>query len=103
MNFLLKNRLFHKLQDVEALEADKRLLVERNPGSKVLTVKFFDRHKESKEILYDLLDYATEEEIVNNRTGKAVKVIEIKVKDIDTALVPAPVKKKSRNKRGHKR
>jgi hypothetical protein len=108
MNFLQKNPLFLKLQDPTALEADGMLLQKKNPKARALSLKSFDKAKLQKEILYELLDYASEEEIVNNRTGKQSKAAEIKVKEINTESAPvkqtpAPVKKKPGNKKGHKR
>jgi hypothetical protein len=112
MNFLQKNPLFQKLQDKSALEADTILLHKRNPKAKALSMKFFDNAKAQKEILYELLDHATEEEIVNNRSG----VVKDKgkapaPKPTAGAQPPAPEKKKpavtpgkkSGNKKGRKR
>jgi len=73
MKFLEKNACFHRLKG-NCSEFDKALLVKFNSGHKVLSSKYFDKEKENKEILYALLDYATEEEITANRNGKTIVV-----------------------------
>lgn len=108
MNFLQKNPLFVKLQDPGALEADRLLLQKKNPKAKALSFKSFDKAKMQKEVLYELLDHATEEEIVSNRMGdiKQDKATEPKPEAVKTQ---EPEKKKPAvspgkgNKKGHKR
>jgi len=96
MDFLKKNELFIKLQAGDHLDADKALLTRLNPKSKILAQKFFDRNKERKEVLYELLDVADEEEILASRSGKII------VKKASGQKV-AIVKKKSKHKpRKHK-
>jgi hypothetical protein len=102
MNFLQKNPLYLKLQDPSALEADGLLLQKKNPKARSLSLKSFDKVKLQKEILYELLDYATEEEIINNRKG--IKAPEKAPEKADAVKqMAAPVKKKSGNKKGSKR
>lgn len=114
MNFLQKNPLFQKLQDPSALGADSLLLQRKNPKAKALSFTSFDKAKMQKEILYELLDYATEEEIVNNRSGIIQKEPEGKsIAATKTVMVPTPEAekkksgggsgKKSSNKKGRKR
>lgn len=72
MNFLQKNETFIRLQEGDHLQADRAHLVRLNPKSQALATKFLDAQKERKEILYALLDHATEEEITANRAGKRI-------------------------------
>ena len=72
MGFLEKNAAFVKLQEGDHLDADRAQLTRLNAKSKVLAQKFFDRDKERKEILYALLDVASENEIIVNRSGKRI-------------------------------
>ena len=74
MSFLTKNASFIKLQEGDHLEADLRHLVRLNPKHPILTKKFFDRDKQRKEILYVLLDHATEEDILADREGKIIRI-----------------------------
>lgn len=67
MNFIEKNGLKIKLQNTSVPEADEALLKEKNPQAKPLQSSFFDNDRKKKEILWALLDVATEEEIVANR------------------------------------
>lgn len=67
MNFIEKNGLKLKLQNTQVPEADEALLREKKPQAKPLQSKFFDNDRKKKEILWDLLDVATEKEIVENR------------------------------------
>lgn len=74
MGFAEKNASFIRLQKEDNLDADRRHLVRLNPKNPVLEKKFFDRDKEAKEILYALLDHATEEQILADRSGKKIVV-----------------------------
>ncbi len=68
MNFLEKNALFIKLKDQPAsLEADSELLKQKNPTAPVLKNKYFDQQRTANEILYALVDEASEDEIIKNR------------------------------------
>ncbi len=67
MDFKIKNALYIKLKDVHSVNADKALLNKKNPNAKVLRLNLIDKTRESKEVLYALLDVATEEEIIRNR------------------------------------
>lgn len=97
MNFIQKNEAFLRLKSGDHLEADRALLAKMNPKSQVLTVKYLDREKERKEILYALLDVANEEEIVANRMGKRI----VKTNTGRTAVIKK--KKSKKSKKGKKR
>lgn len=95
MNFIQKNEAFISLKVGDHLEADRALLVRMNPKSQVLTVKYLDREKERKEILYALLDVANEEEIEANRLGKRI----VKTNTGRTAVIKKKKSKKSKKPR----
>lgn len=97
MNFIQKNEAFLRLKSGDHLEADRALLAKMNSKSQILTVKYLDREKERKEILYALLDVAGKEEIEANRLGK-------RIVKTSTGTTTAIQKKKSRkSKKSRKR
>lgn len=69
MKLIEKNAAFIRLKNGDYLEPDLRLLKKKNPEHPALKQSFFDNKRKGKEILYALLDHATEEEIILNRKG----------------------------------
>ncbi|MFW6103470.1 MAG: hypothetical protein ACOC59_00240 [Bacteroidota bacterium] len=67
MNFIEKNGLYVKLQKGLNPEADAELLKVKNPAAPSLTSHHFNNERRNKEILLDLIDYASYDEIVSNR------------------------------------
>lgn len=103
MDFITKNGLYIKLQNTKTPEADEALLKEKNPGAKPLQTKYFDDKRKKKEILWELLEHATEKEIQENRAKfgkkenpedekKKAKLAEIN-EIIKTDVLPETVKK----------
>jgi len=83
MDHLIKNAIFIELKaDKKSLESDLRLLKEKNPKSKVFTKNYFDNDLKRREILYELIDLASKDEILENR-GKGKKNEPVKLETYD--------------------
>jgi hypothetical protein len=81
MDFITKNGLYIKLQSGAHSEADSALLKEKNPKSKALNTRYFDKNREKKEILWDLIEHASEDEILDNRKKYSEKSEKIPAKE----------------------
>ena len=68
MNFSEKKEAYQSLQDPAHLEPDRELLTRKAPHAPALKTGMVDKEKSQCEILWDLLDHASEEEITANRT-----------------------------------
>ena len=101
MKFIEKNASYHRLKNPNAVNADRDLLKEKNPQAKVLQRKFFDVARQSNEILYALLDVASEEEIIKNRVKNRVKDVKKKIplKVIKAKSGKSPAKRKTAPKK----
>lgn len=71
MNFKEKKQVFNQLLDTNFLEADRRLLRRYQPNSNALCLSG-NQDKQASETLWELLDYAGEDEINNSRQEKEV-------------------------------
>ncbi len=67
MNFIEKNGLYIKLKETKTPEADEALLKEKNPAARSLATGYYDSVRRQNEILLDLIDVASENEIRTNR------------------------------------
>ncbi|WP_304709336.1 hypothetical protein [uncultured Rikenella sp.] len=74
MDFIAKKNAHDRLLGVTHLEADRELLKQKAPQHHLLKRGVFNRLQDASSILFALLDFATEEEIVRHRrTLAAVK------------------------------
>lgn len=74
MDFIGKKNAHDRLLGVTHLEADRELLKQKAPQHDLLKRGIFNRMQDASSILFALLDFATEEEIVRHRrTLAAVK------------------------------
>ena len=74
MDFIAKKNAHDRLLGVTHLEADRELLKQKAPQHDLLKRGIFNRLQDASSILFALLDFATEEEIVRHRrTLAAVK------------------------------
>lgn len=74
MDFIGKKNAHDRLLGVTHLEADRELLKQKAPHHDLLKRGIFNRMQDASSILFALLDFATEEEIVRHRrTLAAVK------------------------------
>lgn len=74
MDFIAKKNAHDRLLGVTHLEADRELLKQKAPQHDLLKRGIFNRLQDASSILFALLDFATEEEIVRyRRTLAAVK------------------------------
>ena len=69
MKFTEKNAAKIKLQSANHVDADKALLQKKDPGAKAILKTSADKLRLDKEILWDLLEVATVEEIEKNRAA----------------------------------
>lgn len=67
MNIKDKLKLFNRIRDDKHADADLRLLVAKNPSYPYITRFSRDVRRYAYDILYALLDVASEEEIIENR------------------------------------
>lgn len=67
MNIKDKLKLFNRIRDDKHADADLRLLVAKNPSYPYITRFSRDARRYAYDILYALLDMASEEEIIENR------------------------------------
>lgn len=67
MNIKDKLKLFNRIRDDKHAGADFRLLVAKNPSYPYITRFSRDVRRYAYDILYALLDVASEEEIIENR------------------------------------
>ena len=72
MDFLTHNALYIELQDKTAGKADEELLKKKKPDAAPFSKKYFDEDLKHKEVLWALIEVATEKEILENR-GKGKK------------------------------
>ena len=74
MDFIAKKNAHDRLLGVTHLEADRELLKQKAPQHDLLKRGIFNRLQDASSILFALLDFATEEEIIRHRrTLTAVK------------------------------
>ena len=93
MDFAQKKIWFEKLLGAEFLEADLKLLREKKPESQALQTGLIDKKQAQSDVLWDLLEVATGEEIKTNRGEKnEVKTVQ---KTKETTPKPQPVNKKT--------
>lgn len=83
MNFREKKPLHAALKGVQYLEADKALLSTKDPENKTLSLKKKPEALQA-DILYTLLDFATRDEIVNNRRGTIKE--EAQIHEVETLI-----------------
>lgn len=67
MKFAEKKEAYARLQNAEMLEKDVALLRYKKPDSTALKNAIVNREKAQKDIIWELLDVATVEEILKNR------------------------------------
>lgn len=67
MDFILKKNTHDRLLGVTHLEADRELLKQKAPQHDLLKRGIFNRQQDASSILFALLDFATEDEIVTHR------------------------------------
>ena len=67
MDFIAKKNAHDRLLGVTHLEADRELLKQKAPQHDLLKRGIFNRRQDASSILFALLDFATEEEIIRHR------------------------------------
>ncbi|WP_425595081.1 hypothetical protein, partial [Rikenella microfusus] len=67
MDFIAKKNAHDRLLGVTHLEADRELLKQKAPQHDLLKRGIFNRRQDASSVLFALLDFATEEEIVRHR------------------------------------
>lgn len=72
MDFILKKNTHDRLLGVTHLEADRELLKQKAPQHDLLKRGIFNRQQDASSILFALLDFATEDEIVTHRRTLAI-------------------------------
>lgn len=67
MEFAEKKTAYEKLMGEKHLEKDTELLKQKNPASAFINAPVVNRSQMQSDVLWDLLDHASEEEILKNR------------------------------------
>ena len=67
MNFVEKKNIHDRLLGVTHMDADRELLRKHSPGHKLIGKRTFNPLSDASSLLWALLDFASENEILNNR------------------------------------
>lgn len=67
MNFVEKKNIHDRLLGVTHMDADRELLKKHSPGHKLIGKRTFNPLSDASSLLWALLDFASENEILNNR------------------------------------
>lgn len=69
MKFSEKKQAYNRLQGAENLDSDRMLLQRHAPNAGILAAGILNKEKAQREILWELLDHASVEDIQANRTS----------------------------------
>lgn len=105
MEFIQKKKAYDKLLGEQHFAADAKLLKGRNPNSPLLIGEMVDKKQGQSDVLWELLDLSTEEEILANRGEKPEPKKEVKAKPENKTPVAkkkAPQKKTTKPRKNPK-
>lgn len=77
MNFVEKKTIHDRLLGVTHMDADRELLGKLVPGHKLVSKRTFNPQSDASSLLWALLDYANEDDIVKHRREVAAKRISV--------------------------
>ena len=77
MNFVEKKTIHDRLLGVTHMDADRELLGRLVPGHKLVSKRTFNPQSDASSLLWALLDYANEDDIVKHRREVAAKRISV--------------------------
>ena len=80
MNFVEKKTIHDRLLGVTHMDADRELLGRLVPGHKLVSKRTFNPQSDASSLLWALLDYANEDDIVKHRREVAAKRISVSEK-----------------------
>ena len=94
MNFVEKKNIHDRLLGVTHMDADRELLKKHSPGHKLIGKRTFNPLSDASSLLWALLDFASENEILNNRRSIVASGSKAEEESVSAKVdeEPAPIK-----------
>lgn len=94
MNFVEKKNIHDRLLGVTHMDADRELLKKHSPDHKLIGKRTFNPLSDASSLLWALLDFASENEILNNRRSIVASGSKAEEESVSAKVEeePAPIK-----------